>query len=114
MAMIHVNRGATSLGAFPEEQVREAIRAGRFVGSDLGEPLLYGLIGGSFGYFFYLIFLLLMPSLAFMGGADKHNALAGMFGMGAGVMFGIIIIPIVLSIGIFIGAAILHVCLMIV
>src|SRR6185436_14204922 len=36
MAMIHVNRGATSLGAFPEEQVREGIRSGRFVGSDLG------------------------------------------------------------------------------
>src|SRR5438105_2106384 len=36
MAMIHVNRGATSLGAFPEEQVREGIRAGRFGGSDLG------------------------------------------------------------------------------
>jgi hypothetical protein len=36
MAMIHVNRGATSLGAFPEEQVREGIRAGRFLRSDLG------------------------------------------------------------------------------
>src|SRR5438105_3995418 len=36
MAMIHVNRGATSLGAFPEEQVREGIRAGRFLPSDLG------------------------------------------------------------------------------
>ena len=36
MAMIHVNRGATSLGAFPEDQVREAIRAGRFLPSDLG------------------------------------------------------------------------------
>lgn len=34
--MIHVNRGATSLGAFPEEQVRESIRAGRFLPSDLG------------------------------------------------------------------------------
>jgi len=36
MATIHVNRGATSLGAFPEEQVREGIRAGRFLPSDLG------------------------------------------------------------------------------
>src|SRR5690242_9393729 len=36
MAMIHVNRGATSLGAFPEEQVRDGIRSGRFVGTDLG------------------------------------------------------------------------------
>jgi hypothetical protein len=211
MAMIHVNRGATSLGAFPEEQVREGIRSGRFLSSDLGwkegmanwqplsqfaefagdfsaapasgpppaqtpaapatvattagsasaavtprgglpwdqrqskglfsafietlqmvltkpgeaftamsregglgEPLLYGLIGGSFGYIFYMIFLLFMPSLAFMGGGDKHNVLAGMFGVGAGVVIGIIFIPIALTIGIFIGAAILHVCLMIV
>lgn len=36
MATIHVNRGATSLGAFPEEQVREGIRGGRFLGTDLG------------------------------------------------------------------------------
>jgi len=34
--MIHVNRGATSLGAFPEEQVHEGIRSGRFLPSDLG------------------------------------------------------------------------------
>src|SRR5467141_3892678 len=36
MAMIHVNRGATSLGVFPEEQVREGIRSGRFLPNDLG------------------------------------------------------------------------------
>ena len=36
MAMIHVSRGAMSLGAFPEEQVREGLRDGRFTPSDLG------------------------------------------------------------------------------
>lgn len=36
MAMIHVNRGATSLGAFPEEEVREGLRTGRFAFTDLG------------------------------------------------------------------------------
>src|SRR5439155_14268886 len=36
MAMIHVNRGATSLGAFPEEDVREGLRTGRFISSDIG------------------------------------------------------------------------------
>lgn len=36
MAMIHVSRGATNLGAFPEEEVREGLRAGRFIASDLG------------------------------------------------------------------------------
>jgi len=211
MATIHVNRGATTLGAFPEEQVREGIRSGRFLGTDLGwkegmanwqplsqfsefaqdfptaaadaaapppqapaapaavaagpttaaavvprsglpwdqrhskgffsafietlqmvltrpaeaftamqregglgEPLLYGLIGGSFGYLFYLLFVFLMPSLAFMGGGNRHNAFAGMFGMGAGAILAIIFIPIGLTILIFIAAAILHVCLMIV
>ena len=36
MAMIHVNRGASSLGAFQEEQVREGLRSGRFLSTDLG------------------------------------------------------------------------------
>jgi hypothetical protein len=34
--MIHVNRGATSLGTFSEEDVREGLSTGRFVSSDLG------------------------------------------------------------------------------
>ena len=34
--MIHVNRGATSLGAFSEEEVREGLRTGRFISTDLG------------------------------------------------------------------------------
>jgi len=36
MAMIHVNRGATSLGVFSEEEVREGLRTGRFTSSDIG------------------------------------------------------------------------------
>src|SRR5437762_9959267 len=36
MAMIHVNRGATSLGTFSEEDVREGLRSGRFAPTDLG------------------------------------------------------------------------------
>lgn len=36
MAMIHVSRGATSLGAFSEEDVREGLRTGRFAPTDLG------------------------------------------------------------------------------
>jgi len=36
MAMIHVNRGATSLGVFPEEDVREGLRTGRFAPTDIG------------------------------------------------------------------------------
>jgi hypothetical protein len=36
MAMIHVTRGATSLGTFSEEDVREGLRTGRFLSTDLG------------------------------------------------------------------------------
>src|SRR5438034_4934442 len=36
MAMINVNRGATSLGAFSEEVVRDGLRTGRFLPTDLG------------------------------------------------------------------------------
>jgi len=36
MAMIHVNRGATSLGVFSEDEVREGLRAGQFVPTDIG------------------------------------------------------------------------------
>ena len=34
--MIHVNRGATSLGVFSEEEVREGLRTGRFAPTDIG------------------------------------------------------------------------------
>jgi general secretion pathway protein G len=34
--MIHLNRGATSLGIFSEEEVREGLRSGRFVPGDMG------------------------------------------------------------------------------
>jgi hypothetical protein len=36
MAMVHVNRGTTSLGVFSEAEVREGLTAGRFVPSDIG------------------------------------------------------------------------------
>ena len=36
MAMIHVNRSGASLGVFEEEKVREGLRTGEFIGTDLG------------------------------------------------------------------------------
>jgi hypothetical protein len=36
MAMIHVNRGATSLGTFSEEEIRDGLRTDRFAPTDLG------------------------------------------------------------------------------
>jgi len=197
--MIHVNRGATSLGAFSEEDVREGLRTGRFAPSDLGwregmsswqplsqfpefaaaaaaapppqstitplaagstpetpaprsglpwdrrqerglfnafietlqmvlskpslaftamkregglsEPLIYALIGGSFGlivYFFYRFAFHFAWS--FSNRPDPFVHLLG----GIGWILLIILAPVLIGIGIFINAAILHLCLMIV
>ena len=193
--MIHVNRGATSLGAFPEEEVREGLRTGRFASSDLGwregmpswkplsefsefaaaaptapppqigatstpetvaarsglpwehrqergfanafietlamvltkpdlafrtmktegglaEPLIYGLIGGCVGGIVSLLLSLGLQSMGlFAGQRDTFAALAG---VGVGSIALIILVPVFIVIGLFIGAAIVHLCLMIV
>ena len=204
MAMIHVNRGATSLGAFSEEDVREGLRAGRFLPTDLGwregmvnwqplsqfaefgatppafppppaagtstvspavagstpqtpaprrglpwdnrqergffsafletlqmvlgrptdaftamkregglsEPLLYALIGGSFGLFVYLIYSFVFQSLGIF--THRNNPLLHFVGMGIGWVLLLVFSPLLVLIGVFVNAAILHVCLMIV
>jgi len=77
------------------------------------EPLLYALVGGFCGCAVWLLFAMLMPSMAMFG--DRHNALLGGFlGMGLGLFLNLILIPVVLIVSLFVGAAILHVCLMIV
>jgi len=193
--MIHVNRGATSLGVFSEEEVREGLNTGRFAPSDigwregmaswqplsqfaefaggtaatppvqpgatlvsqpatartglpwehrqergffnafietlfmvltkpgdaftvmrreggLGEPLLYAVIGSSFGVIVYFLFALLLPSAASVGG--KENPLLHLFGAGIGSVVLIVFVPIFVAIAAFITAGILHVYLMIV
>ena len=202
--MIHVNRGATSLGAFSEEDVREGLRAGRFAPTDLGwregmatwqplsqfaefgaatpavpppsaagtstispaaagstsetpaprsglpwdhrqergffnafletlqmvlgrptdaftamkregglsEPLLYALIGGSFGLIVYLIYSFVFQSLGIF--AHRNNPLLHFVGMGIGWVLLLVFTPLLIVIGVFINAAILHVCLMLV
>jgi hypothetical protein len=195
MAMIHVNRGATSLGAFPEEEVREGLRTGRFASSDLGwregmpswkplsqfsefaaaaptappaqigaistsetaaprsglpwehrhergfanafietlalvltkpdlafrtmktegglaEPLIYALIGGCVGGIVSLLLSLGLQSMGlFAGQRDTFAALAG---IGVGSIALIVLVPVFIVIVLFIGAAIVHLCLMIV
>ena len=195
MAMIHVNRGATSLGTFSEEEVREGLRTGRFVPTDigwregmanwqplsqftefgagapgtppaqisaaatseaaaprsglpwehrqergffnafvetlvmvltkpgeafavmkreggLGEPLIYALIGGCLGGIVSLLFSMGLQSVGFF--ADRHDMFGAMAGMGAGSAAFIVLIPLFVVIGLFIGSAIVHLCLMIV
>ena len=205
MAMIHVSRGATSLGAFTEEEVREGLGTGRFVSTDLGwregmpswkplsefpnlisktaapeappaqvgapaasapaaesttalatertglpwehrhergfvnafietltmvltkpdqafrtmrteggigEPFIYALIGASAGAIVSLLFSMVLQSMGFLTG--QKNAFSMMAGLGIGGFVMIILVPIMIAIGLFIGTAIVHVCLMIV
>jgi hypothetical protein len=203
MANIHINRGSTSFGVLPENEVREGLLSGRFLPSDLGwregmtswqplsqfpefaadissvppapegtpippaaasalapaavagartglpwdrrqelgilnaffetmkmvllqpaeafslmkaegglgEPLIYAFIGGGIGFVFYLLFSLLFRSFGMMAG---RNPLGQMFGAGIGFIFFLILIPVFLLIIIFVGSAILHLCLMLV
>lgn len=193
--MIHVNRGATSLGAFPEEEVREGLRTGRFASSDLGwregmpswkplsqfsefaaaaptapppqidatstsetaaprsglpwehrqergfanafietlamvltkpdlafrtmktegglaEPLIYALIGGCVGGIVSLLLSLGLQSMGLFAG--QRDAFTAMAGIGIGMIGLIVLVPVFIVIGLFIGAAIVYLCLMIV
>jgi hypothetical protein len=195
MAMIHVNRGATSLGVFSEEEIREGLRTGRFAPTDigwregmanwqplsqfaelagvtpaapplqtgtpsisgppaprsglpwdhreergffnafietlvmvltkpseaftamkreggLGEPLIYAIIGGWVGGVISFLFSLGLQSVGFFAG--RHNAIAAMAGMGIGSAAIIILLPVFIVICLFIGSAVVHLCLMIV
>lgn len=195
MAMIHVNRGATSLGVFSEEEVREGLRTGRFAPTDigwregmanwqplsqfmelgaapsgvpptqvsvgasaesagsrtglpwehrqqrgifnafvetlvmvltkpgeafsimkreggLGEPLIYALIGGCLGGIVSFLFSMGLQSAGFF--ADRHDPFGSMLAMGSGSVAFVILIPLFVVIGLFVGSAIVHVCLMIV
>ena len=195
MAMIHVNRGATSLGVFSEEEVREGLRTGRFAPTDigwregmanwqplsqfaelagatpaapplqtsaasisepaaprsglpwdhwqergflnafietlvmvltkpgeafavmkreggLGEPLIYAIIGGWVGGVVAFLFSLGLQSVGLF--ADRHNAFAAMAPMGVGSAAVIILLPLLIVIGLFMGSAVVHLCLMIV
>jgi hypothetical protein len=78
-----------------------------------GEPLIYALIGGCVGGIMAFLFSLGFQSLGFF--TDRHNnSLAAMAGMGIGSAVMIILLPLFIVIGLFIGSAIVHLCLMIV
>ena len=74
----------------------------------LSEPLIYAVIGGSVGFIVNFLFSLLMSSFGFMGNRD---ALAGILNVGIGAVALVIFIPVLITLGFFIGSAILHLCL---
>lgn len=194
MVTIHVSRAGASLGAFPDSEVREGLRSGRFFASDLGwrdgmstwqplstfpelageippsaagvaptipgtvaivrdglpwehraelgtvpafletaklvllqpaaafsrmkteggmsDPLIYALIGGCFGWFCYLLIMLVVQSVGFMTG--RNNPFEHVFGAGIGLVFCFLLIPVFVIVSVFIGSIILHLCLMLV
>ena len=77
----------------------------------LGEPLLYAIIGGTFGGVFALTYNFALRSFTPFG--DRHNALAHLFG-GLSWIFLLVLTPLFVVIGVFVASAILHVFLMIV
>jgi len=77
-----------------------------------GEPLIYALIGGCVGGIVSFLFSLGFQSLGLF--TDKNNSLAAMTGIGLGSAAMIILLPLFLVLGLFIGSGIVHLCLMIV
>lgn len=77
-----------------------------------GEPLLYGVIGGSVGAIVAFLFSILFRSFGMF--ADQRNPLNAMAGMGIGSIGFLILAPLGIVIVLFVGAAIVHLCLMIV
>ena len=78
----------------------------------LGEPLIYALIGGCAGALVSFLFSLGLQSFGFF--ADRHNTFAAMAGMGIGSVLFIVLVPLFIVSVLFIGSAIVHLCLMIV
>ena len=79
----------------------------------LTDPLLFGLIGGCAGGIVSIIFQGLFQSIPGIAGRnDAFNSL----GIGVGVILLIyaVLMPLLVTLGMFIGAAILHLCLMLV
>jgi len=79
---------------------------------DLVGPMLFALIGGSAGMIVSFLFQIVLQSIGVMG--SGQNPIAKMFGMGIGIPFFIVLVPVMMIVGMFLGSGILHLCLMIV
>lgn len=75
----------------------------------LTEPLIYGVTGGSLGLIVYFLYNFAFQSLGSLVGGGRHSMFHGVGWLGM-----IIVAPIFIVIGLFIGAAIVHLCLMLV
>lgn len=91
----------------PAESFTAMKREGGF-----GDPLIYAVIGGSVGYVVYLLYQFLLSSVHTFG--TREDPVMHAIGGGTRSLFFIICVPLVIAIGTFIAAGILHLCLTIV
>jgi hypothetical protein len=79
---------------------------------DLMGPMLFALIGGSAGMIVSFLFQIVLQSMGVMG--SGQNPIAKLFGLGIGIPFFIVLVPVMIVVGMFLFSGILHLCLMIV
>lgn len=79
---------------------------------DLTSPMLFALIGGSAGMIVSTLVQVAFHSIGFM--ADQKDALSRLGFVGVWAFGYILLVPVIIILGMFIGSGILHVCLMIV
>jgi hypothetical protein len=82
-----------------------------------GDPLLFGVIGGSIGAIVWLLLSAMLHSLGWFAGLSQQNSFENLIGAsmsGAMLVIRLILTPIVIVIGLFIWSALVHVCLMLV
>jgi hypothetical protein len=91
----------------PAEAFTAMRREGGFAG-----PIIYALIGGCAGALVSFFFSFALQAMG-VAAANK-SSFSLLAGAGIGSIFFIIIIPVFIVIGLFIGSAIMHLCLMIV
>src|SRR5436190_10140001 len=77
---------------------------------DMLGPMLFALIGGCAGIIVSVLAQLALQSVGFL--ADRQHAMMGTFGVWA--IAYILLSPVIVIVGMFVGSAILHVCLLIV
>ncbi|MGI9114197.1 MAG: YIP1 family protein [Chthoniobacterales bacterium] len=76
------------------------------------EPLIYALVGACLGAIIAFLFSLMLEGAGVTFG--HRNGLGALAGMGVSSIFFIVLIPFVILLGLFLGSAIVHVCLMVV
>ena len=81
----------------------------------IGDPLLFGVIGGSIGVIIWTLFTAMFHSLGWAAALSQRNSLDQMMGMslgGAMLIVRLIMVPIFIAIGLFIWSALVHIFLM--